>query len=206
MPTLLRNQGNKIIEPTNEVSTYKLNEKDKSFNLTKEQEINLIKLKKIKGFKPSLIFGVTGSGKTEIYNELINEKLNKNKQILYLVPEISITSQMILRLQNRFGNRVIVYHSKYSNNERVEMWKLINENNKKAKIILGARSSILLPFRNLGLIIVDEEHDNSFKQFDPSPRYNARDLAVYMGYYLDIKVILGSATPSIESYYNVKQG
>ena len=153
-----------------------------------------------------LLKGVTSSGKTEIYNELINEKLNKNKQILYLVPEISITSQMILRLQNRFGNRVIVYHSKYSNNERVEMWKLINENNKKAKIILGARSSILLPFRNLGLIIVDEEHDNSFKQFDPSPRYNARDLAVYMGYYLDIKVILGSATPSIESFYNVKKG
>ncbi len=182
-------------------------QKKQKIKLSKPQLKCLIQInKKFRKKNIVLLKGVTSSGKTEIYNELINDKLNQKKQILYLVPEISITSQMIYRLQNRFGDRVIVYHSKYSNNERVEMWKLINENNKKAQIILGARSSILLPFRELGLIIVDEEHDNSFKQFDPSPRYNARDLAVYMGHCFSIKVLLGSATPSIESFYNTKKG
>jgi len=153
-----------------------------------------------------LLKGVTSSGKTEVYIELIQEQLNQGKQVLYLVPEIALTSQMIHRLQNRFGAKVIVYHSKFTLNERVEMWHQIIENKQKAQIILGARSSILLPFKNLGLIIVDEEHDGSFKQFDPSPRYHARDLAVFMASSLKIKTILGSATPSIETYFNVKEG
>ncbi|MDG2396386.1 MAG: primosomal protein N' [Flavobacteriaceae bacterium] len=153
-----------------------------------------------------LLKGVTSSGKTEIYMEMIQAKLDNNKQILYLLPEISLTTQMVRRLKDRFGSKVVVYHSKFNNNEKVDIWRQILNNKDNAKIILGARSSVLLPFKNLGLIIIDEEHENSFKQFDPSPRYHARDLAIYLGNLLNVKVILGSATPSVETFYNVKIG
>ena len=161
----------------------------------------------------ALLHGVTSSGKTEIYIKLISEYLKKGKQILYLLPEIALTTQIINRLRKYFGDRVGVYHSKYGKNERVEIWNRVlsagNGNNSVEKtydIILGARSSLFLPFTNLGLIIVDEEHDSSFKQFDPAPRYNARDSAIYLARLQGAKTILGTATPSVETYFNAKSG
>jgi primosomal protein N' (replication factor Y) len=155
----------------------------------------------------ALLHGVTGSGKTEIYVELIREQLKLGKQVLYLLPEIALTTQLIRRLSAYFGDLVGVYHSKFNQNERIEIWNnVLNNDPNKFRIILGARSSIFLPFTDLGLIIVDEEHESSFKQYDPSPRYNARDCAVYLGYLYGAKVVLGSATPSMESYYNAKHG
>ncbi|CAM1340774.1 replication restart helicase PriA [Tenacibaculum aestuarii] len=153
----------------------------------------------------SLLHGVTGSGKTEIYVKLIKEVIAEGKQVLFLLPEIALTTQIITRLQNYFGNLISVFHSKYSMNERVEVWNNVLENKPKAQIILGARSSVFLPFSNLGLIVVDEEHETSYKQFEPSPRYNARDAAVVLGHLHKAKVLLGSATPSLESYFNAKQ-
>ena len=152
-----------------------------------------------------LLEGVTSSGKTEVYFDLMEQVLAKNKQVLYLLPEISLTSQMIHRLQDRFGSKVVVYHSKFSIHERVEVWNNIIKKQEKAQIILGARSSVLLPFRDLGLIIVDEEHESSFKQFDPAPRYHARDTAIVLGKTHGAKVLLGSATPSIETRFNVER-
>ncbi len=155
----------------------------------------------------SLLHGVTGSGKTEIYVELIREQLELGKQVLYLLPEIALTTQLIQRLSAYFGELIGIYHSKFNQNERVEIWNnVLNNNSNRFRIILGARSSIFLPFSDLGLIIVDEEHESSFKQYDPSPRYNARDCAVVLGHMYKAKVLLGSATPSIESYYNAKNG
>ncbi|MEE9439938.1 MAG: primosomal protein N' [Saprospiraceae bacterium] len=160
-------------------------------------------LSNIDGFfkekKICLLHGVTGSGKTRVYMELIKNAISEGKQILYLLPEIALTTQIVSRLQLVFGEDVVVFHSRMNNNERVELWKdaLIGK-----KIILGARSSLFLPFSNLGLIIVDEEHDPSYKQNDPAPRYNARDCAVYLAQKLEAKIILGTATPSIESYDN----
>jgi len=153
-----------------------------------------------------LFHGVTSSGKTEIYVKLIEDVLQSEKQVLYLLPEIALTTQLVSRLQHYFGEQVAIYHSKYSVNERVEVWNHVLHNSPKARIVLGARSSILLPFNNLGLIIVDEEHEQSFKQFDPAPRYHARDAAVILTGIHKTKTILGSATPSIESYFNVSQG
>ncbi|WP_456243492.1 replication restart helicase PriA [Tenacibaculum crassostreae] len=153
----------------------------------------------------SLLHGVTGSGKTEIYVKLIKEVIAEGKQVLFLLPEIALTTQIITRLQNYFGNFISVFHSKYSMNERVEVWNNVLENKPKAQIILGARSSVFLPFSNLGLIVVDEEHETSYKQFEPSPRYNARDAAVVLGNFHRAKVLLGSATPSLESYFNAQQ-
>ncbi|MCL4127475.1 UNVERIFIED_CONTAM: hypothetical protein GTU68_043157 [Idotea baltica] len=152
-----------------------------------------------------LLHGITSSGKTEIYVKLIDEVLKKGKQVLYLVPEIALTTQLITRLQKYFGNKIAVFHSKYSLNERVEVWNNILQNSDKAQLILGARSSIFLPFSDLGLIIVDEEHETSYKQFDPAPRYHARDAAVVLANLHKAKVLLGSATPSLESYYNAEQ-
>jgi len=152
-----------------------------------------------------LLHGITSSGKTEIYVKLIDEVLNQGKQVLYLVPEIALTTQLIQRLQRYFGNRISVFHSKYSLNERVEVWKNTLNNSKKAQLILGARSSVFLPFNELGLVIVDEEHETSYKQFDPAPRYHARDTAIVLANLHKAKVILGSATPSIESYFNAQQ-
>nr|WP_262884731.1 primosomal protein N' [Tenacibaculum maritimum] len=153
-----------------------------------------------------LLHGITGSGKTEIYVKLIQETINLGKQVLFLLPEIALTTQIIMRLQNYFGSQVAVFHSKYSMNERVEVWNNVLENKAKAQIVLGARSAVFLPFSNLGLIIVDEEHETSYKQFEPSPRYNGRDAAIILAHIHKAKVVLGSATPSLESYFNAKQG
>lgn len=154
--------------------------------------------------KVVLLHGITASGKTEIYIRIINEYIKEKKQVLYLLPEIALTAQIINRLKRFFGSRIFVYHSRYTNNERAEIWmNLLKTNvNNDFCIVLGARSSIFLPFKNLGLIIVDEEHEPSFKQYDPSPRYNARDAAIYLAKLHNANVILGSATPSIESYHN----
>ncbi len=152
-----------------------------------------------------LLNGVTSSGKTEVYTYLIEEKLNQGKQVLFLLPEIALTTQLITRLQKYFGDKIAVFHSKYSINERVEVWNNVLNNKPKAQLILGARSSLFLPFHNLGLIIIDEEHETSFKQFDPAPRYHARDAAIVLAKIHKAKVLLGSATPSIESYYNTKE-
>jgi len=149
-----------------------------------------------------LVHGITGSGKTRVYMEMIQKNLDEGKQILYLLPEIALTAQIVLRLKAKFGTQVQVYHSRMSNNERVELWKATREGQ---GIILGARSSLFLPFVDLGLIIIDEEHDPSYKQQDPAPRYNARDAAIYLARGFGAKVMLGSATPSLESYLNAKQ-
>lgn len=155
-----------------------------------------------------LLHGVTSSGKTEIYIHLIEEQLKSGKQVLYLLPEIALTTQIITRLRNVFGNYVGVYHSKFSDAERVEVWNNLlgkkNNDSPDYKVILGVRSSIFLPFNNLGLIIVDEEHENTYKQFDPAPRYHARDASVILSSIHKAKVLLGSATPSLESFFNAK--
>lgn len=158
-----------------------------------------------------LLHGVTGSGKTELYMRLIEETLNAGKQALYLLPEIALTTQITSRLQKKFGNAVAVYHSRLSENERVEIWKQLAEKSfnlpiPKSQIVIGARSALFLPFSNIGLVIVDEEHDSSYKQFDPAPRYNARDSAIILSKIHGAKTLLGSATPSIETYYNATNG
>lgn len=157
--------------------------------------------------KVCLLHGVTGSGKTEIYVQLIQEQLDLGKQILFLLPEIALTTQLIQRLSSYFGEQIGVYHSKFNQNERVEIWNhVLNNDPDRFRIILGARSSVFLPFRDLGLIIVDEEHESTFKQYDPSPRYNARDCSIVLGKMFNANVLLGSATPGIESYFNAKNG
>lgn len=152
-----------------------------------------------------LLHGVTSSGKTEIYIRLIEEQIKQGKQVLYMLPEIALTSQTIRRLQKYFGGHIGVYHSKFSQNERVEIWNKVRR--QELKIVLGARSAIFLPFNDLGLIICDEEHDTSYKQIEPAPRYNARDTAIFMQTLFEhCKVVLGSATPSLESYNNATKG
>ena len=151
-----------------------------------------------------LLHGVTSSGKTEIYIKLIEEYLLTGKQVLYLLPEIALTTQLVSRLRLHFGDKVAIFHSKYSNNERVEVWKQTLENSTKAQIVIGARSALFLPFENLGLLIVDEEHEQTFKQTDPAPRYHARDSAIVLANFHNAKVLLGSATPSIETYFNTQ--
>ena len=149
-----------------------------------------------------LLHGVTSSGKTEIYLKLIEEVLNEGKQALYLLPEIALTTQLINRLQAYFGDKVLVFHSKYSMNERVEVYQNVLKAGEGPKVVIGARSAIFLPFQQLGLIIIDEEHEASFKQYDPAPRYHARDAAVVLANLFKAKTLMGSATPSLESYYN----
>lgn len=151
-----------------------------------------------------LLHGVTSSGKTQVYIKLIESYLGQGKQVLYLLPEIALTAQVIRRLQKHFGGYIAIYHSKFNQNERVEIWNKVK--NGEIKAVLGARSSLLLPFQDLGLVIVDEEHDSSFKQQEPAPRYHARDTAIYYAHLHSARVLLGSATPSIESYYNALQG
>lgn len=153
-----------------------------------------------------LLHGVTASGKTEIYLRLIEHYIKEKKQVLYLLPEIALTTQLVSRLQKHFGNKVSVFHSKYSNNERVETWNRVLENSEKAQIVIGARSALFMPFQQLGLIIIDEEHEQTFKQQDPAPRYHARDAAIVLAAQHQAKVLLGSATPSLESYYNAQSG
>jgi len=155
--------------------------------------------------KPILLHGVTSSGKTEIYIHLIKEAIKRGEQVLYLLPEIALTVQITNRLQKIFGDHLGIYHSKYSDAERVEIWqKQLSDS--PYDVILGARSSVFLPFKKLGLIIIDEEHETSFKQQDPSPRYHARSVAMMMATWAKAQVILGTATPSAESYYNATQG
>ena len=149
-----------------------------------------------------LLHGVTASGKTQIYIKLIEEYINQGKQVLYMLPEIALTAQIVRRLQKHFGGYIAVYHSKFNANERVEIWNRIKSG--ELKVLLGARSALFLPFKDLGLVIADEEHDPSYKQQEPAPRYHARDAAVYYASLFDAKILLGSATPSIESYYNVQ--
>ena len=174
--------------------------------LNEHQQKALVEIKEtFKEKDVTLLHGITSSGKTEVYTKLIQEVLDQGKQVLFLLPEIALTTQIITRLQFYFGDQISVFHSKYSMNERVEVWNNVLENKTKAKIILGARSSIFLPFSNLGLIVVDEEHETSYKQFEPSPRYNARDAAIVLAKIHKGKIVLGSATPSLESYYNAQQ-
>jgi primosomal protein N' (replication factor Y) len=156
--------------------------------------------------KVTLLKGVTSSGKTEVYVKLMEKCLEQNKQVLYLLPEIALTTQLISRLQEYFGEKIAIYHSKYNVQERVEVWNNVLAAKNKAQIVIGARSAMFLPFSNLGLLLVDEEHEGSFKQFDPAPRYHARDAAIVLGSLHASHVLLGSATPSVESYHNVKIG
>lgn len=180
------------------------NEDSKHLNAYQKTALDEIK-ESFKEQSVVLLHGVTSSGKTEVYVKLIEDVLRKGEQVLYLLPEIALTAQLITRLQNYFGEQVAVFHSKYSSHERVEVWNNVLNNSAKAQIVLGARSSIFLPFNKLGLIIVDEEHEQSFKQFDPAPRYHARDTAVVLAHIHQAKTLLGSATPSLESYFNAKQ-
>lgn len=175
------------------------------FDLSPAQEKALAGVRE--GFQEkqvALLHGVTSSGKTQIYVKLIEEALSNGKQVLYLLPEIALTAQIIRRLQKHFAGQIGIYHSRFSNNERVEIWNKVKSG--EIRIVLGARSSLLLPFRDLGLIILDEEHDASFKQHEPAPRYHARDAAIYYASLFKAKVLLGSATPALESYFNAKQG
>jgi primosomal protein N' (replication factor Y) len=179
--------------------------------LNKHQEEALKQIKTAFETKQvALIHGITASGKTEIYIHLIDEIIKSGRQALYLVPEIALTTQIIRRLRNVFGEKVGIYHSKLNSQERVEIWEKVlqfkTEPTKGYQVVLGARSAVFLPFSNLGIVIVDEEHENSFKQFDPAPRYNARDMAVVIGHQHHAKVLLGSATPSFESYFNAIHG
>ncbi|MDR3046113.1 MAG: primosomal protein N', partial [Bacteroidales bacterium] len=159
-----------------------------------------------------LLHGITGSGKTEIYIKLIDKILAEGKQVLYLLPEIALTTQIVNRLRHYFGEKVGIFHSRFNEYERVEIWDHVlksgkeHPENSKYQLILGARSALLLPYQNLGLIIIDEEHDASYKQVDPAPRYQARDSALYLASLHHAKTLLGTATPSLESYYNVKSG
>ena len=188
-------------------------------NLNDEQQRAIAEIKThYKDKEVVLLHGVTSSGKTEIYIKLIEETLKQGKQVLYLLPEIALTTQIISRLKNVFDDHVGVYHSKFNENERVEIWNKVGITNYELRnekssivncnlsIVLGARSALFLPFPDLGLIIVDEEHDSSFKQFDPAPRYNARDSAIFLAQLHGAKVLLGSATPSLESYFNAQTG
>jgi primosomal protein N' (replication factor Y) len=182
-------------EPINKLSNSQLN----AFNLIKD----LFRRKDI-----VLLHGITSSGKTEIYIHLIEEQLKLGKQVLYLLPEIALTTQIILRLQKHFGSVTGVYHSRFNDQEKVEIWRRVADGNPNTgyRLILGVRSSLFLPFSDLGLVIIDEEHDGSYKQHDPSPRYHARDTAIMLAGFHKAKTILGSASPSIESYYNALNG
>ncbi|HYE56008.1 MAG TPA: primosomal protein N' [Chitinophagaceae bacterium] len=175
------------------------------FELTPAQEQAYTQLQEAFQKHPvCLLHGVTSSGKTHLYIKLIEQYVKQGKQVLYLLPEIALTSQIIRRLQQHFGGYIGIYHSKFSQNERVEIWNKIKSG--ELRIILGARSALFLPFQDLGLVITDEEHDTSYKQHDPAPRYHARDAAIYYASLCNAKVLLGSATPSVETYHNAITG
>ena len=179
-------------------------EKIKPLNEVQQDAYNQILLSFMKK-NVTLLHGVTSSGKTEIYIHLIKQALEKKQQVLYLLPEIALTVQIMQRLQHVFGNRLGIYHSKYSDAERVEIWQK-QLSGHPYDVILGARSAVLLPFQNLGLVIVDEEHETSYKQQDPMPRYHARSTAIVLAQMLGAKTLLGTATPSMETYHNAKTG
>ena len=182
---------------------------DKTLNQHQEKAILEVK-EQFKTKDVVLLHGVTSSGKTELYIKLIQEAIAKGKQVLYLLPEIALTTQLIVRLQKVFGDVIGVYHSKFNENERVEVWNKVLEfeqtKSSKFQIVMGARSAMFLPFSNLGLIIIDEEHENSFKQYQPAPRYNARDASIVLANIHKAKVLMGSATPAVETYWNATQG
>ncbi len=207
--TILKSLVDKNIFEFYHIQIDRISFKGVTNNLKQLNEFQELALKEIKETfttkDVTLLHGITSSGKTEVYTKLIQEVLDAGKQVLFLVPEIALTTQIITRLQVYFGNQISVFHSKYSLNERVEVWKNVLENKSKAGILLGARSALFLPFSNLGLIVVDEEHETSYKQFEPSPRYNARDAAIVLAKLHAAKILLGSATPSLESYFNAAQ-
>jgi len=179
--------------------------KEESSPLSIEQEVAFNQI--LSSFEQksiSYLHGITGSGKTEIYIELIKQVLDSGQQVLFLVPEIALTTQLVIRLKKILGSEVGVYHSRYSDNERVEVWQGVQQG--RYKFVIGVRSSLFLPFDNLGLIIIDEEHEPSYKQMDPSPRYHARDAALMLAHIHHSKVIMGSGTPSVESYFHAQQG
>lgn len=198
-------------EEVNRINIDELGFKD-LFTLNEYQEIAYQEIKThFKNDKVTLLHGVTSSGKTEIFIRLIEEQIALGKQVLYLLPEIALTAQIVGRLRKVFGDKVGVYHSKYNENERVEVWNEVlnfksNTADHRFQIILGARSALFLPYSDLGLIIVDEEHESTFKQYDPAPRYQARDASIVLAQLHKANVLLGSATPSIESYQNAKEG
>ena len=182
-------------------------QKEKHVSLNPQQAIALSAIQSsiaANRSKPVLLHGITGSGKTHIYIELIKEALAEKKQVLYLLPEITLTKQIIDRIKTEFGAKVGIYHSRFNDQERVEIWQKVCNN--AYDIVIGVRSAVFLPFHNLGLIVVDEEHDHSFKQYEPAPRYQARDLAIYYAQMIKCPIILGSATPSFESYFNALHG
>lgn len=209
---VIRSLQEKMILVTYEKEVGRLNhniaphpEKIKPLNEAQTEAYNHI-LAQMMGHSVTLLHGVTSSGKTEIYIHLIQKAINEHKQVLYLLPEIALTVQITERLKAVFGNRLGIYHSKYSDAERVEIWKKQLSSN-PYDVILGARSAVFLPFHRLGLVIIDEEHEQSFKQQDPAPRYHARSAAIVLAQmYAGAKTLLGTATPSMESYYNAKQG
>lgn len=188
-----------------ELYGYKQYNKTIIFNAEQEQAIGKIREHIASGDgKPILLHGITGSGKTHIYIDLIKDTLAQGKQVLYLLPEITLTKQIIDRVKSELGDQVGIYHSRFNDNERVEIYQ---KTRKRAyEVVIGVRSAIFLPFEELGLIVVDEEHDHSFKQHEPSPRYNARDLAIYYSHVSKCPIVLGSATPSFESYQNALNG
>jgi len=186
---------------------YSGNEDSKIKDLNNQQERALKEIKEsYSNHEVCLLHGVTASGKTEVYVNLIKSYLDAGKQVLYLLPEIALTTQLVSRLQEYFGNQLSVFHSKYSVHERVEVWNNVLNKESKAQLILGARSALFLPFSNLGLVVVDEEHESSYKQYDPAPRYQARDAGIVLASLQNAKVLLGSATPSLETYYNASSG
>ncbi len=182
-----------------------IQESKANFSLSEEQEARRRQImEQLERHQTVLLYGVTGSGKTEIYIELIREALAQGGQVLYLLPEIALTTQIVSRLRQVFGDTMGVYHSRYSDNERVEVWKGLIEG--KLNFITGVRSAVFLPFSELSLIIVDEEHEPSYKQYDPAPRYHARDVAQVLARIHHARVILGSATPALETYYLARKG
>lgn len=186
---------------------YSGNEDSQIKDLNNQQERALKEIKEsYSNHEVCLLHGVTASGKTEVYVNLIKSYLDAGKQVLYLLPEIALTTQLVSRLQEYFGNQLSVFHSKYSVHERVEVWNNVLNKESKAQLILGARSALFLPFSNLGLVVVDEEHESSYKQYDPAPRYQARDAGIVLASLQNAKVLLGSATPSLETYYNASSG
>ncbi|MDC2973147.1 primosomal protein N' [Gammaproteobacteria bacterium] len=202
MPTLLRKQNDKIIIDLDDNTEYKLNEKDKKLKLTKEQNINLSKLNKVEKFSPSLIYGVTGSGKTEIYLQLAEKFILQNKSILILVPEINLIPQLEKRFKDRFNGDIGVYHSRQTPNQRLKVW--LRSKFGRIRIVIGTRSSVLMPLKNLGAIIIDEEHDQSYKQAEGF-KFSGRDLAIKRAQIENIPVFLGSATPSLQTLKLVKE-
>ena len=202
MPTLLRKQNDKIIIDLDDNTEYKLNEEDKKLKLTKEQNINLSKLNKVEKFSPSLIYGVTGSGKTEIYLQLAEKFILQNKSILILVPEINLIPQLEKRFKDRFNGDIGVYHSRQTPNQRLKVW--LRSKFGGIRIVIGTRSSVLMPLKNLGAIIIDEEHDQSYKQAEGF-KFSGKDLAIKRAQIENIPVFLGSATPSLQTLKLVKE-